>query len=135
LLPHAEKCSGARAELKSRHLYELSAKGKSTTDVIRPYQEKTGLSVDDLIHLFNLPDWDTGPDGEPDYGGPKWAKIAETLKGLISALESGNMIRARGIADCVSDLCHNNGHLVPSRAEWNNPRKPYLKEKWPELCD
>lgn len=127
LLTKAEKCRATREELKSRHLFEHTAHAKSTADVFRPYQERTGLSVDDVIFLFKLPYWKSG------YGGPPWARIAETLKELVSALEAGDIVRAREIADYVFRLRHNNGPLVPSRAEWE--RTPYLQDKWPELCD
>jgi len=124
LLPHAEQCRRAREELKSLRLYELTTQARSTGDVLRPYQERTGLSVDDVIRVFNLPNWRRG------YGGPRWATIAETLKELVSALEAGDP-RARAIADGVFDLHHNHGPLVPrSRDQWKRNR-----EKWPELCD
>lgn len=126
LLPLAERCRGARAELRSRHLYELAAQARSTIDVLRPYQEKTGLSVDDVTRVFELPNW------KPGYGGPRWAVIAETLKELVAALEDEDMVRASGIAERVFSLRHNSGPLVPSRSEWE--RTPYLREKWPELC-
>ena len=127
LLPCAMRCRRARAELKSRGLYETSAQANSTTDVLKPYQEKTGLSVDDAILVFKLPNW------KPRYGGPKWAAIAETLKQLVSALEAGDSVRAGCVAQEVFRLQHNKGPLVPSRAEWE--RKRYLQEKWPGLCD
>jgi hypothetical protein len=127
LLPQAKRCRQARAKLKARDLYDLTAEARNTTDVFRPYQERTGLSTDDLIHLFNLPNWDR------DYGGLKWATIAETLKELASALQTDDMVIARQIGDCVLRLQHNSGPLVPSRANWE--RCPYLQEKWPKLCD
>lgn len=126
LLPYAKRCRQARAELKSTSLYSLTARAKSTTDVLRPYQEKTGLSLDDMIRLFKLPNW------KPSYGGLKWTTIAETLKELVSALDAEDPIRAKGIADRVFHLQHNSGPLVPSQVDWE--RKQYLREKWPELC-
>jgi hypothetical protein len=126
LLRSANLCRQARAELKSTSLYERTAQAKSTTDVIRPYREKTELSLDDVINVFKLPNWKT------NYGGPKWATIAETLKELVSALEAEDPIRANGIADRVFGLRHNSGPLVPSRVDWE--RTSSLREKWPELC-
>jgi len=108
-------------------MYGLTARAKTTSEVLRPYQEKTCLSVDDLILVFRLPNW------QPGYGGAKWAAIAETLKELLSAFEVGDSVRARAIAEGVSRLRHNNGKLVPSRSEWEGTR--YLREKWPELCN
>jgi hypothetical protein len=127
LFPKAKLCYKAREELKSRHLYELTAQARSTADVLRPYREKTDLTVDELISAFKLQGW------KPSFGGPCWAKIAETLKELISALEAEDFDRVSEIADRVFRLHHNTGYLVPSRAEWERSR--YLQEKWPELCD
>lgn len=127
LLPQAQQCRRARVELKSRRLFEMTAQAKSTTEVLEPYVEKTGLSVDDAIRVFRLPSWERG------YGGPKWAAIAETLKELLSALEAGDIVRAGTVAERVLRLQHNNGPLVPSRSDWERNR--YLQEKWPELCD
>lgn len=67
------------------------------------------------------------------YGGPKWARIAETLRDLISALDAGDLVAASRISDSVSFLHHNSGPLVPTRLAWEV--QPYLREKWPELCD
>jgi hypothetical protein len=127
LLASAKRCRRARAELKSSHLHRLTAHANTVADVLRPYQEKTGLSVNDLICIFKLPTW------QPKYGGPKWAAITETLKELIFALELGDSVRASAIADRVSLLRHNSGKLVPSLSEWQSTR--YLREKWPELCN
>ncbi len=126
MLAYAKRCRQARAELKSTSLYKLTAQAKNTTDVLRPYQEKTGLSLDDMISLFKLPSW------KQNSGGPKWVRIAETLKELVSAIEAKDPVRAGEIADHVFGLCHNSGRLVPSRVDWE--RTPYLQEKWPELC-
>ena len=127
LLVSAKRCRRSRVELKSRRMYDLTAGANTTAEVLRPYQEKTGLSVDDLILVFSLPDW------QPGYGGAKWMAIAETLKELLSALEVGDSARALAIAASVFRLRHNNGKLVPSRSEWENTS--YLREKWPELCN
>jgi hypothetical protein len=109
LPPYAKRCCQARAELKSTSLYRHTAQARNTTDVLKPYHEKTGLSVEDLAHLFKLPNW------KPGYSGPKWATIAETLNELVSALEAEDSIRAHDIADRVLLLQHNSGPLVPSQ--------------------
>src|ERR1700686_4023237 len=87
----AKRCCSERANLKSRRLYNLTGNARSIADVLKPYETKTCLSVDDLISIFSLPNWRQG------YGGPKWATIAKALKELISALEVEDIVSANQI--------------------------------------
>lgn len=123
----AKRCRSERARLKSRELHKLTASAHSVADVLSPYKESTHLSVDDLIQVFSLPNWIS------PYGGLKWAKIAETLKDLICALQADDVARAKAIAGEVILLKHNSGPLVPTRAAWERDR--WLREKWPQLCE
>ncbi len=127
LLPSAVRSRNARAKLKSVDLHKLTAQARTVADVLKPYVDTTGLLVDEVIRVFKLPNWKRG------YGGPKWARIAETLRDLAAALEAGDIVRASHISDSVSVLQHNSGPLVPSRSQWANSQ--YLQEKWPQLCD
>jgi hypothetical protein len=87
----------------------------------------TGLSLDDVIKVFDLPNW------KPGYGGAKWTRIAASLIELLSAIKADNMERANRIVSEVSLLRRNSGPLIPSRSEWE--RNQYFREKWPELCE
>jgi hypothetical protein len=127
LLASAERCRKFRALLKSAELHKRTAKARSTGETLKPYQDVTGLGVADMIAVFRLPGW------RRQYGGSKWARIAETLCDLISALDAGDLVAASQISDSVSSLNHNSGPLVPTRLAWE--AQPYLREKWPELCD
>lgn len=127
LLPAAQQCKINRAELKSARIYKLTQHANTVSEVLRPYRERTGLDIDDVISVFRLPNWTR------TYGGPKWAQIAETLRDLKAALEDGDPERAAEISARVSTLYHNSGTLIPSRSEWE--RNNYLREKWPELCE
>jgi len=82
LLTCANRCRQERLDLKSAKLYRLTEKATNTNEVLGPYQEKTGLTLDDLILLFKLPNW------RQSYGGPKWVTIAETLGELVTAFIS-----------------------------------------------
>ena len=123
----AKRCQKNRQKLKPDNLHGATASATSPTEVLAPYQEMTGLSVDDVVTVFELPNW------KPGYGGAKWARIAATLKELLSALGADDMERANRIGSEVSLLRHNSGPLIPSRSEWE--RNQYLREKWPELCE
>ncbi len=123
----AKLCQMNRKKLKSNDLHGSTASARSPAEVLAPYREMTGLSVADMVTVFELPNWKLG------YGGVKWARIAATLMNLLSALEADDMERANRIGSEVSSLCHNNGRLVPTGSEWK--REQYLREKWPELCE
>lgn len=127
LLVTAKRCCKFRTLLKSAELHKRTARARSTAETLKPYQDVTGLGVSDMIAVFKLPGW------RRQYGGPKWARIAETLRDLISALDAGDLVAASRISDSVSSLNHNSGPLVPTRLAWE--AQPYLREKWPELCD
>jgi hypothetical protein len=129
LLPSAERCSLKRQNLKSVDLHTATATANTIEEVLKPYEETTGLTVDDLIMVFSLPNW------KSQYGGPKWVQIAETLKKLVIAFEAGDLEQAHRISKAVYALHHNGGRLVPSsRSEWEQGKRGY-PEKWPELCD
>lgn len=127
LVAAAKQCRSERAKLKSTELYKLTANARNVADVLRPYKESTGLSLDDLVSVFSLPNW------KPCYGGRKWKEIAETLRDLVSALEAEDTARADEITGKVLLLRHNSGPLVPSWREWE--KEKHLQEKWPQLCD
>jgi hypothetical protein len=126
-LEAARLCRKHRSELKSCCLHSLTAQARTPAEVLRQYQDSTGLSVDHVIAVFRLPGW------RPSYGGKKWAEIAETLKELVTALENSDDVKAAEIAEAVTGMHHNSGRLVPTRSEWE--QSAWLQEKWPEFCD
>ena len=127
LLPSANRCRDARKDLESTSLHKATAKASTVREVLKRYEDETGLTVDDLITVFNLPGW------RRSYGGQKWAHIVETLKELVLAFEAGDLKQANRISKIVCSLQHNSGPLVPSRMEWE--RTSHLRKKWPQLCD
>ena len=126
-LEPAKLCQSHRSELKSSRLHDQTAKASTPGEVLCPHQERTGLSIEDLIEVFRLPGW------QRSYGGERWAEIAATLKELLTALEGGDDGRAAQVSEKVTGMRHNSGPLVPDRSNWE--QTPYLREKWPELCE
>jgi hypothetical protein len=122
----ARKCRAARQRLKGTELFKMMATA-STRDILKQYVAVTGLEVPDLVVLFRQPGW------KANYGGPRWAVIAETLLRLQTALDAGNLDAALSVCDEVDQLHHNTDKLVPSRAAWQSIN--WLQEKWPQLCD
>jgi hypothetical protein len=129
LLASAKQCRDARKDLESTSLYNATAKASTVREVLKRYEDKTDLAVDDLITVFNLPGW------RRSYGGQKWARITEALKELVLALEAGNLEDADRISKDVYSLQHNSGPLVPSRLDWKQNTGGFTRKKWPQLCD
>ena len=59
----ARLCRKHRSELKPRLLHELTEQAGKPAEALRPYQDRTGLSIEDLIEVFSLPGW------RPKFGG------------------------------------------------------------------
>jgi hypothetical protein len=112
-----------RAALKGTTLFAKIVNKTSTTAIRRPYEEVTGLRLEQVSALFARPGWDGS------YGGEKWRRIAELTIELGSAIDAIEGERASALCDAVYAIEHNTGPLVPRRAEQHNA------EKWPLLCD
>jgi hypothetical protein len=123
----ATRCSANRQLLKRSSLFKRTSAAKSVDEVLRPYQETTGLALSDLVLVFSEPGWATR------YGGLKWAGIGRLAVELANALSDGKLDAADVICNRILRSRHNSGPLVPSVQEWR--ATPYLREKWPELCD
>lgn len=123
----ARRCSGNRELLKGKSLFKGTATAKSVDEVVQPYRDVTGLDLKDLVSLFAEENWAL------QYGGKRWAKIAEVAVGLGEALRSADLDHALRVCAVVASIQHNSGKLVPSLENWQST--PYLREKWPDLCD
>jgi hypothetical protein len=119
--------------LKNRHTLKSSVPFRNITmlqtdEVIRCYQELTGLEPKDLLKIFRDLKWNLS-----SYGGEKWAKITEVLIRLKREIDRSKLETALQICEEVRHLRHNSGPLVPSLQEWE--KSSWLREKWPILCD
>ncbi len=112
-----------RPVLKSTRLFEKIAHTTRTAAIRKPYEEVTGLRLEQLSDLFADPGWTRS------YGGEKWERITQLTIDLGRAIDDGDAEQAEATCDRVSDIEHNTGPLVPrTRAQQNS-------EKWPVLCD
>jgi hypothetical protein len=123
----ARRCSKNRKLLKGTSLFKKTASAPSVDDVLRPYHDTTALALEDLEPLFARPGWVKG------YGGLKWAAIARAAVTLAEAVKTGDLDVALKVCTLVQSIEHNTRKLVPTAEEWRST--PYLREKWPELCD
>jgi hypothetical protein len=122
----AANCRKWRSKLQSLDLYETIADKKTTTSILRPYREATGLAPADLVALFRSNGWQGG------YGGERWAVITDALVRLADALDNEEPHVALAICDQVETMWHNSASLVPSRDDWEASQ--WTRQKWPCLC-
>jgi len=78
----------ARKEL-AKEFYYQTASDESTQLIVQPYQEQTGLSLEDVYRVFEEGDWLLGRRSY-SYGGPRWAMIAKTTLELNHLIETGD---------------------------------------------
>lgn len=79
--------------------------------IIGPFEERTGLSLEDIYRVFVEGSWQN-KFGRYNFGGPRWAQIAEaaiTLRRLIDEEQWGET--ARLILE-IKGLKTNQGYLV-----------------------
>jgi hypothetical protein len=126
LVEAAKRCANKRALLKGTCLFKQTAAARSVDEVVQPYRDAIGLDLADLASLFAERGW------APRFGGQKWVTIARAAAELAEALNSDDLEAALKVCAVVQDMQHNSGQLVPSLEKWRS--KPYLQEKWPELC-
>lgn len=122
----AAKCRKWRSKLQSLDLYAKISDKRTTTLILRPYREVTGLEPEDLLTLYRRTEW------HRHYGGQAWAAIAEALIELARALEANDAVAAVAVCDRVETMWHNSAPLVPSRDEWEG--STWTRQKWPCLC-
>lgn len=112
-----------RATLKGTSLFDRIRSATSTARVRKPYEEVTGLTLEQVRALFSRDNWCR------DYGGSKWARITDLTLRLGEALDAADTDATEAVYEEVRTVRHNFGPLVPtSDAEWN-------REKWPVRCD
>ena len=126
LVRAASQCAAKRPLLKGTKLFERVADATTVAGVLKPYYDTTGLTLSDLVRLFEMKGW------VKNYGGSRWANITRTTLELEAALRDGDIDRALALlCDRVRQLRHNTARLVPLPGEWHG----YVREKWPQLCE
>lgn len=90
--------------------------------ILRPYEEMTGLELDDIVLAFRDGKW-ASPSGRVFYGGPRWATIAKAVVALRDALLRGNEAEAEALTRRLGSLEHNNGPLVDKFSELETLRQ------------
>jgi hypothetical protein len=102
--------ASARKEL-AKEFYHQTASQESTQLILQPYQERTGLSLEDVHRVFEEGDWLLGRP-RYYYGGPRWAKIAKATLDLRRLIKTGDWEEVPDLIEEIKTLRHNNGLIV-----------------------
>lgn len=122
LQPHIHPELAAKAKLntayfqreKDRQAAELYQESESASDpaaILAPYEERTGLSLEDVYRAFKEGDW-RNRFGGYNFGGPKWVRIAELTLALREKIEQEKWDEAEGLLFEIKSLKTNQGYLV-----------------------
>src|SRR5713226_837411 len=66
---------GQNRKAQARELYKSSLSDNSITQTLERYEERTGLTLEDVHEAFGAGNWRLA-SGVCAFGGPKWAAIA-----------------------------------------------------------
>lgn len=120
-------CAVNAAVLDSRDPWEQTQDLDEPAAVLGIYESLTGLSLEDLLAIFQGGDWDSG------YGGKPWGRITKLVIELGRSLEAKDDSRCRSACSQLLSARHNNGSVVPPLREWESELR--LQRKWPRVCD
>lgn len=81
------------------------------TRIVGPFEERTGLSLEDVYRVFNEGDW-KNKFGGYTFGGPRWARIAEAAMALRRLIEQEQWEETNGLVFEIKGLKTNQGYLI-----------------------
>lgn len=99
---------------KEREAARLDQQVENETDpanIVAPYQERTGLTLEDIHRAFVEGDW-KNKFGGFNFGGPKWARISEEALELRQKIEQEDWEGAAEVVHEVKGLKSNQGYLI-----------------------
>ncbi len=102
-------------------LYRQVEDETDTRKITAPYEERTGLTLEDIYRAFAEGDW-RNKFGGYNQGGPKWAKIAQTALELRRQIEAQNWEATAELVYTIKKLKTNQGFLV-HLFDWSERRR------------
>lgn len=76
-----------------------------------PFEERTGLSLEDIYRVFIEGDWQN-KFGRYTFGGPRWAQIAEAAITLRRLIDEERWEETAGLVLEIKGLKTNQGYLI-----------------------
>lgn len=122
LKPEIHQEIAARADLKNAFfqrekerqaadLYRRTEKETQTFKILAPYEERTGLTLEEIHRAFAEGDW-RNKFGGYNFGGPKWERIAEVTLKLRRLIDAQDWDAAEDLLYEIKGLKTNQGYLV-----------------------
>jgi hypothetical protein len=98
-------------ERQANELYLETEANEQPAAIAAPYEERTGLSLEDVHIAFRDGDW-RNKFGGYNFGGPKWIKIAEVTQALKELIEQENWEEVEMLVHEIKGLKTNKGYLI-----------------------
>ena len=98
-------------ERQAAALYHQIENETDLAKVEEMFQQRTGLTLNDIHRAFAEGDW-RNKFGAYNFGGPKWVRIAEIALALRSELEQQNWEEVAVLVQEVKAMKTNQGYLV-----------------------
>ncbi len=130
LLPRNHREIAAKARLDSGFfkgerkkqasaLYHLTEDEENTGVILKPYEERTGLLLEDIHRAFAEGDW-RNSCGSYSFGGPKWASIAKKVLELRRVIDNQDWGTVDSLIREIDTLEHNTGLITEKfgQTEW-----------------
>ncbi len=99
---------------KARQAFDLYRQVENETDpakIVGPFEERTGLTLEDIAGAFRDGNW-RNKFGGYNFGGPKWARIAEATVDLREQIEREDWDQTAALVHKIKGLKNNQGYLV-----------------------
>ena len=112
-------------ERQAADLYRLTEQYTETAAIIAPYQERTGLTLEDVHRAFVEGDW-RNKFGGYNFGGPKWERVAAVALQLRRLIDEQNWEEAGVLLQEIKGMKTNQGFLVSQfeRSERRGRKQP-----------
>ncbi len=98
-------------ERQAADLYHQTLESNTTDEILAPFVERTGLTLEDIHRAFVEGDW-RNKFGAYNFGGPKWIKIAAIALALKQAIDDTNWEKVEELLFEIKGLKTNHGYLI-----------------------
>jgi hypothetical protein len=98
-------------ERQAASLYHQTETETDPEKILEPYAERTGLTLNDVHRAFVEGDW-RNKHGAYNFGGPRWAKVAELALELRKDIEAGDEQATEETIHEIKSLKTNQGYLI-----------------------
>lgn len=109
-------------ERQALDLYHQIEDEANVEKILVPFIDRTGLTLEDIQRAFAEGNWHNKFGGY-NFGGPKWAKIAEVAVALQKSLEQNDWETADSLVQEIKGLKTNQGYLVSQFERTERHRK------------